>query len=380
MNSIVVAHTEIFTYVNLINDLGKLIECHPFSIKSASIVGNIYIGVVKKKIKGIGGYFVDFGEEKNGFLPIIKSNNTLSPGESVVIQIEKDAYATKGAKLSTKLSFNGEYAVLVTDSTDIHFSTKLPEDTRTKGLKSIFKQYKSEDFGFIVRTNAYEGKNEAIKEEILELIEAYNHMVAVKEYRPNYTLLHSANKGWIKYVRNMNKTDLETIVVESVDDEIMINNYLSEISLHKNITVTLREHLYLLFDLEVKLQKATNRKVWLPSGASIIIDRTEAMYVVDVNSDKNISKRNNQRNLLKINKEAAKELAIQIRLRNLSGIILVDFIDLVYENDVTELLSYMEKCLKDDSIRTIIHGISTLGIMELTRKRMEPSLEDKLRL
>lgn len=378
MNSIVVAHTDTYTYVNLIDDLGKLIECHPYSVKSASIVGNIYVGVVKKKIKGIGGYFVEFGEEKNGFLPIGKSNNQLSPGQSLVIQVEKDAYGSKGAKLSTKLSFNGEYAVLVTDSTDIHFSSKLPEDSRTKGLKSIFKQFQSEEYGFIVRTNAYDGVNEAIKEEVRELIKAFNHMVAIKEYRPNYALLHSANKGWIKYVQNMNKVDVESIIVENEEDQETINTYLREIGLHNSISVNLKADLFLVFDFEAKIQKALRRKVWLPSGASIIIDRTEAMYVIDVNSDKNISKRNNQRNLLKINKEAAKEIALQIRLRNLSGIILVDFIDLEYEIDEAELVSYMEKRLKDDSIRTILHGLTKLGIMELTRKRMEPSLEDKL--
>lgn len=378
MNSIVIANTEQFTYVTLIDELGKLIECHPYSGQQASVVGNIYVGVVKNKIKGIGGYFVDFGQEKNGFLPIGKSNNQLSPGQSVIIQVDKDAYGTKGAKLSTKLSFNGEYAVLVTDSCDIHFSAKLPEDARTKGLKSIFSNYKSEEFGFIVRTNAYEGSNEAITEEIESLIEDYKHMEAVKDFRPNHSLLHSANKGWIKYVQNMNKTGVEKILVDSKDDETEIKEYLTEISLHNDITVELKADLFNLYDLDNKINKATRRKVWLPSGASLVIDRTEAMYVIDVNSDKNISKRNNQRNLLKINKEAAKEIAIQIRLRNLSGIILVDFIDLEYKEDEKELLSYMERRLAGDSIRTILHGLTTLGIMELTRKRLEPSLEDKL--
>lgn len=378
MNSIVIANTDQFTYVILIDELGKLVECHPYSIKKASIVGNIYVGVIKNKIKGIGGYFVDFGQEKNGFLPIGKSNNKLSPGQSVIIQVDKDAYGSKGAKLSTKLSFNGEYAVLVTDSTDIHFSSKLPEDARTKGLKSIFSNFKSDDYGFIVRTNAYEGSNEAIIEEIETLVEDYKHIEAVKDFRPNHSLLHSANKGWIKYVQNMNKSDVDTIVVENKDNEDEIKEYLREISLHNDITVELKADLFKIFDLESKLNKATRRKVWLPSGASLVIDRTEAMYVIDVNSDKNISKRNNQRNLLKINKEAAKEIAVQIRLRNLSGIILVDFIDLEYKDDEKELVSYMERRLADDSIRTILHGLTTLGIMELTRKRLEPSLEDKL--
>lgn len=378
MNSIIIAHENDYTYVNLINDLGRLIECHPYSHKSASIVGNIYVGVVKKKVKGIAGYFVDIGSDKNGFLPINKSNNNLSPGESVIVQVDKDAYASKGAKLTTKLSFNGEYAVLVTDSREIHFSSKLPEDARTKGLKSIFKQYKSDEFGFIVRTNAYEGSNEAIKDEIEALIKAYSHMMKVKEYRPNYALLHSANKGWIKYVQNMNKSEVEEVLVESEEDQAIVNEYLVEISLHNSISVNLSKDLFITKDLESKIQKALRRKVWLSSGASIVIDRTEAMYVIDVNSDKNISKVNNQRNLLKINKEAAKEIAAQIRLRNLSGIILIDFIDLDYDNDQEDLLIYMEKQLVNDPVRAIVHGMTNLGIMELTRKRMEASLEDKL--
>ena len=203
-------------------------------------------------------------------------------------------------------------------------------------------------------------------------------MDAVKDYRPNHALIHSANKGWIKYIQNTNKSNLDNIFVESEEDKLSMDDYLIEISLHNDITVNLKEDLFVSFDLENQLNKASRNKVWLPSGASIIIDRTEAMYVIDVNSDKNISKRNNQRNLLKINKEAAKEIAKQIRLRNLSGMILIDFIDLEYKDDETELLGYMERRLQEDPIRTIVHDITKLGIMELTRKRMESSLEDKL--
>jgi ribonuclease G len=379
MNSLIIVQQETFTYVCLFDELNKLIECHPYSESQSSIVGNIYIGVVKNKIKGIGGYFVEFGQDKNGFLPISKNNNQLSPGQSVIIQVDKDAYSTKGAKLTSSISFSGEYVVLVTDSTDIHFSSKLPEDARTKGLKSMIHKFKSDEYGFIVRTNAYDGVNSQITDEIEDLISKYNKLQDIKDYRPNYSCLLNANVGWLKYVQNMNKSNLSQIVVNSDANEEKISSYLKEASLHNNITVNKDVDIYNKLDIGNMLSKALRRKTWLPSGASIVIDRTEAMFVIDVNSDKNISKRNNQRNLIKINIEAAKEIAKQIRLRNLSGIILIDFIDLNFEEDRIKLIEALNNSLKDDPIRVINHGLTSLGIVELTRKRLEPCLEDKLK-
>ncbi len=288
-------------FVCLFDEFGHMLECHPFNEKAESLVGNIYNGIVKNKIKGIGGYFVDFGSGPNGFLPISKSSNRLSPGQTVTVQVEKDAYGTKGAKLTARYSLTGEYAVLVTDSTDIHFSSKLPEDQRTKSIKSVFKGYGSAAFGFIVRTNAYDANNIKIQEDIEKLIETHESIENTRHYRPAKALLHKGGdvNGWMKMVQNVNKSQLDSIETDSTEVLETANQYLRECSLHNNITVNIVGDLYHRLDLNKFLTKVRSRKAWLPSGGFIIIDRTEAMYVIDVNSGKNNANRNSQRNILK---------------------------------------------------------------------------------
>jgi len=360
------------------DESGKMLECYPYSQALISEVGNIYIGVVKTKIKGIGGYFIDYGSNKNGLLPINKSHNQLSPGQSILVQVEKDAYQQKGAKLTTKFSLTGECCVLITDSTKILFSSKLPEDERTKGLKSIFKKHANDNYGFIVRTNAYSQSNENIIRDIQLLESEYHRITQIASYRSSYNLLHGGVQPYKTYIRNLKKDDLKEILCETKEMESKIRDYLQEIGLHNKITVNIRERLYISYDINKHLSKANNRKVWLPSGASLIIDKTEAMYVIDVNSDKNISKRNNHKNILKINLEAAKETARQLRLRNMSGIIIIDFIDVAYEEDKQKLLKVMEASVKDDPVKVVVHGMTHLNLMEVTRKRIEPPLLEKL--
>lgn len=378
-NKLIVANNNNCKFICLLDEFDHMVECHPFSDATKSSVGNIYIGVVKKKVKGIGGYFVDYGEEKNGFLPITPSTNTFSPGQSIVVQIKKDAYGTKGAKLSTTLSISGNYFVLVNDTTEIHFSSKLPEDARTKGIKSIVAKYKNKEYGFIVRTNCYNAINSEFEQELNSLIETYNHIQDIKGYRPNYNMLYNNNNGWIKYVQDMNKANLLEIHVDCEEDKSIITSYLTKIGLHNEITVNLIDKLFSIFDVSDKLNKSHLKNIWLASGGSIVIDKTEAMIIIDVNSGKNIKKINTHRNRLKINKEAAKEAMKQVRLRNLSGIILIDFIDMDIEDDNKTLLSYIKSISQTDPIRVVVHGLTRLGIMEITRKRLEPSLREQLK-
>lgn len=378
MNRCAIVEKEDAVLVMLIDDWNHMIECHPYSKIEQSYVGNIYTGIVKNKIKGINGFFIDYGQEKDGFLPITSGNKQLSIGQTVLIQIEKDPYEQKGAKLTTDISFSGEFCVLVSDSNAIHFSSKLPEDMRTKELKVLFESYKNNTFGFIVRTNAYEADDALIKAEIDVLIEQYNRLLQTYPYRNAKTCLHNNNRGWLKLVQNMNKSMLSSFVVSTQVPYDEINEYLAEIGLHNIITVTHDANLFIREDVPNRIKKACTRKVWLNSGASIIIDRTEAMYVIDVNSNKNTSKQNHEKNILKINLEAAKEIIYQIRLRNLSGIILADFIDMSSSEDQKRLLDFLTQQATFDPIKTVIHGITSLGIVEITRKRLEKPLIEKL--
>lgn len=378
MNRCAIVEKDDAVLVMLIDDWNHLIECHPYSKIEQSYVGNIYTGVVKNKIKGINGFFVDFGQEKDGFLPITNNNKQLSIGQTVLVQIDKDPYEKKGAKLTTDISFSGEFCVLVSDSNTIHFSSKLPEDLRTKALKELFDSYKSNEFGFIVRTNGYDGDDDLIRAEIESLIEQFQNLKKTYVYRSVKTCLHNNNRGWIKHVQNMNKSLLTSISVSSKNLYNELSDYIIEIGLHNSIMVNLVENLYIREDVPNRLKKACQRKIWLNSGASIVIDRTEAMYVIDINSNKNTSKQNHEKNIFKINLEAAKEIIYQIRLRNLSGIILADFIDMPSQEDKKRLLDFLEQQATFDPIKTVIHGMTSLGIVEITRKRLEKPLIEKL--
>lgn len=378
MNHLVITEVDDALLILLLDEFNHLIECHPYKKSGNSCVGNIYTGVIKNKIKGINGFFVDYGSQKDGFLPITPKNKQLSIGQTVVIQVEKDAFEQKGAKVTTDLSFSGEFCVLVTDSNSLHFSSKLPEDDRTLELKQLFYKYKQDNYGFIVRTNGYDGENELIEEEIQSLVASYIRIQETYEYRNVKTCIYNNNESWLKSVQNMNKSLLDSVIVSSKEIETIIKDYLASIGLHNNITVNLDANVYIKEDIPNRIKKACQRKIWLNSGASIVIDKTEAMYVIDVNSNKNISKQSQAKNIHKINQEAAKEIVSQIRLRNLTGIILIDFIDMDSEDDKKRLLTFLEQQVTFDPIKTMVHGFTRLGIVEISRKRMEKSLLEKL--
>lgn len=371
MNRIVVASQENSIYVCLFDDCDRLIECHPFSSKLESAVGNIYVGIVKNKIKGVGGYFVDYGHEKNGFLSIKDGGNHLSPGEFVMVQVRKDPYMDKGAKLSTHLQIPGHYMVLIDDTSDMLFSSKLPEDGRSKSIKAMLKKMKSEDFGIIVRTLAYNTDNQALKDELQSLMTIYNNMKHAFPYRSPYSKLYSAEKTWIDKVQDL-YTRYESKV--SMDESLKSQRD----SLHNDITVNYIANIFQVMDVEEKINKGTQRKQWLSSGGSIIIDKTEAMTVIDVNSGKNARKSSERRNTLRINKEAAAASLQYIRLANVSGIIIIDFIDMVEDEDKEDLIEYTKALALEDPLKVTVHGLTLLGLMEITRKRTDINLMDKL--
>lgn len=384
MNELVISQGENAIYLALLDEFQRLIEIKPYSLKQTGMVGFIFLGIVRKKIKGIRAYFIDFGQEKDGYLPFNEVERPLSIGETVMVQITKDSYQTKGAKLTSYISLSGEYVVLVTDSTKIHFSSKLPEDAWTKEMKKELIQLQKTSglnkWGAIVRTNAYSIEPQKILDEVKTFLSTYERILKIQAYRPSKTCIFEPQSQWLKYVQNMNKSDIGQIHVDHKETKDLLEDYLTSINLRDEIKVDFVEgDLFLRYDLGKKIHKALLRKVWLSSGASIIIDRTEAMVVIDVNSDKNVSKINSSRNIFKINCEAAKEISRQIRLRNLSGIIIIDFIDMNDDQHKKKLVRCLQEYLEDDHIRTHVHGMTRLGLMELTRKRVEPCLEDLLK-
>lgn len=371
MFTIAVAEYEQNIFCCLLDDNGRLLECHPFSETLKSEVGNIYVGVVKNKLKGVGGYFVDYGPEKNGFLPINEVKGHLSSGQHVIVQVKKDAYDAKGAKLTTRFQLTGDAFILLTDTQDMIFSSKLPQDQRTKSIRSMIKKEKPENIGCLVRTGAYHQANSDLISEWRRLLETYMAVEERSGYRSAYSLVYDASSSWQKKVQEMNLKNEAEIVI----DKCLIESL--DVSLHNNITVN-NQSVFLQFDLREKIRKGILRKQWLPSGGSIIIDKTEAMTVIDVNSGKNDRKTNERKNTLRINLEAATAISRYIRLANASGIIIVDFIDMKHQDDYDQLINKMENEVINDPVKVTVHGITSLGLMEITRKRMEINLSDKL--
>ncbi|MBN2220589.1 MAG: ribonuclease E/G, partial [Vallitaleaceae bacterium] len=251
-------------------------------------------------------------------------------------------------------------------------------DEHTKELKRFLIQ-KANGYGLIVRTNAYMSDLASIEREFEFLLKHYQEIMHSKDFRKPRTLLYEGEAKWLQSVQNMNKDGLEAIEVD--DEEIhsllleyLTKNHLEHIPLQYNRKVSL----YQKYDFNKTFKHISFRKVYLSSGASIIIDKTEAMYVIDVNSDKNQSA--SKKNILKINLEAAKQIAREIRLRNLSGIIIIDFIDLIAVEDQELLLKTLDKLFSEDPIQTVVHGMTRLGLVEITRKRIEPALDIQLGL
>lgn len=351
--------------------------------ENISKIGKIVIGRVMKSVKGIGAYFVRYGDEKDGYLAFDQTKEVLNEGQEVLVQVIKDAYGTKGAKLTTYISLTGENLVLLTDTTKIIYSSKSNKES-LKNKKHQLKKWllskaveneNEPEIGFILRTNADNVTEEILLNEAEKLYASYKKIIALKQFRSYGEVLMEPLTGYMKRIQDLKKNELEEI---QVDDQIILEK-LKASGVLSTIPTTYSEHsLYLKEDVPKILEKLTKRKVWLPSGASIVIDRTEAMYVIDINSNKNISNKKFEQQIVKINTEAAKEIMQQIRLRNLSGIILIDCIDMKEAEEREALLMTYKKLAKKDSIRTVVHGMTSLELVELTRKRLEPSLEDKL--
>lgn len=378
MNRLIIAKENENIYVCLFDSFHRMIECHPDRKSDESDVGKVYVGIISNVLKGIEAYFVDYGKEKDGYLSFEDVDSPLSPGQFVTVQVSKDAYDTKGAKLTTRISLAGEHLVLLTDSDRVMFSKKLPEDEHTKELKQFLIK-KAKGYGLIVRTNAYQKDLTSIEQEFDLLLNRYQSIMNSKDFRKPRTLLFEGDSKWIQSVQNMNKEKIEGIEVDDPQVHQQLLAYLGKNQLeHIPLQYHSKISLFQKYDFAKAFKQIGFRKVYLSSGASIIIDKTEAMYVIDVNSDKNQS--SSKKNILKINLEAAKQIAREIRLRNLSGIIIIDFIDLTTQKDKELLLSTMEKLFLEDPIQTVVHGMTRLGLIEITRKRIEPALDIQLGL
>lgn len=342
---------------------GQPVEFQCVSEKNKVDIGNIYIGVVKNVVKNINGAFVEFDQDETGFLSM--RHRQYKAGDEVLVQIKKEATEEKRPMLSDQIELTGKYLVLTSDKLSVGISNKIHQKEKKQELKEMAEPLVTQEYGFILRTEAAKANKEDVLMEADRLSAKYHEIVAKRQYRKAPHLVDTNHDALEVLVHDIKPGLIDHIVTdqEEVGEQLKERGY--EVSLCS----------YMAGDIERRyrfrhyLSEVFKRKIFMKSGGFLYIEQTEAMAVIDVNTGKSIGKKNQEAHIKKINLEAAKEAARQIRLRNLSGIIMIDFIDMKSEDDEKELLQVMQHYLNGDSKKAVAVDITKLGIMEITRKK-----------
>ena len=412
------------------NSLNKQI-CKTGEDNSSSLpLHAIYIGKVKNVVPTIDAAFVEVCKGSMGFLPMKQVKNPIIlnrkydgrilAGDEILVQIEKEAIKTKDYGLTCNLSFSGKYCVLTTGKQGLGFSTKL--DNKTKLYwKQKLEEWKIEDIlqkekaGMVVRTNVavltehnlniqnnnlnIENVNheyrkmsknaiisenrdvqdaECFRRELEQLLEQKNKVLDSVSYRTCFSCLYQPLEGYLADIRDTYEYSFDKIITNKEDIYHRIREEfptMENVEFYQDSRIPLEK----LYSVETRLKEALDERVWLKSGAYLVIQQTEALTVIDVNSGK-IQKKNSKDDIYhEINKEAAREIALQLRLRNLSGIIIIDFISQNTKEQDSELLSYLSGLVKMDSVKTHVIDMTPLGLVEVTRKKIHKSLKEQLK-
>ena len=358
-----------------------------------SLLNNIYVARVDNIVPNIKGAFVRISPKQVCYLPLedIKSplyvkkqseRKVLSIGDEIVVQVVKDAIKTKEPVVSTKLTLTGKYCVLTTDNTSLGVSKKITGENHIHICEllssNVDELSKEHGFGMIIRTNALEVADETIEEDLTETIERFLALKTKSVHQCAFAVLEKSEAPYIQKLKSANLTDLDAILTDEEDIFAEIEKslpYLKEKGLlkyYKDDKVSLGT----LYNFRGSVDKLVEKRVWLKSGANIIIEQLETLTVIDINSGKNISK--NETAILEINKEAAKEIARQLRLRNISGMIIIDFINMKSKGYMEELISVLKEQIKKDSVTCTFMDVTKLGLVELTRKKTYKSLKEMI--
>ncbi|MDO9591105.1 MAG: Rne/Rng family ribonuclease, partial [Microcella sp.] len=370
---------------------GVLVEHYVARSQESSLIGNVYLGKVQNVLPSMEAAFVDIGRGRNAVLysgevdwdsAALDSDGktqprrielALKPGDKVLVQVTKDPIGHKGARLTSQVSLPGRYLVYVPNGSMSGISRKLPDTERAR-LKKILKDVLPENVGVIVRTAAEGATEEQLTLDVQRLTSQWADISTQLENTPAPALLHSEPDLLIKIIRDVFNEDFRSLVISGSDAQQTIESYLRGVAPDLLDRVKKHEGDHDPFDeyrISEQIEKALDRKVWLPSGGSLIIDRTEAMTVVDVNTGKFVGSGGNlEETVTKNNLEAAEELVRQLRLRDIGGIIVVDFIDMVLESNRDLVLRRLMECLSRDRTKHQVAEVTSLGLVQMTRKRL----------
>lgn len=370
---------------------GVLVEHYVAKAQDASLIGNVYLGRVQNVLPSMEAAFVDIGRGRNAVLysgevdwdaAALDSDGktqarrielALKPGDRVLVQVTKDPVGHKGARLTSQVSLPGRYLVYVPNGSMSGISRKLPDTERAR-LKKILKEVLPENVGVIVRTAAEGATEEQLTLDVNRLTSQWAEISHQVETVQAPALLHSEPDLLIKIVRDVFNEDFQNLVIEGDDARQTIESYLRSVAPDLLDRLQSYEGTVDSFDqyrVSEQIEKALDRKVWLPSGGSLVIDRTEAMTVVDVNTGKFVGSGGNlEETVTKNNLEAAEEIVRQLRLRDIGGIIVVDFIDMVLESNRDLVLRRLVECLSRDRTKHQVAEVTSLGLVQMTRKKL----------
>ncbi|MBW1916547.1 MAG: Rne/Rng family ribonuclease [Deltaproteobacteria bacterium] len=395
---------------------GNVVEIYIERDYGGHLIGNVYKGRVLKVLPGMGAAFVDIGLERSAFLYVadvveerydelfpewtqeaendirmsINSQVTSSPahiedllqeGQDVLVQVARPPLSGKGARLTSHITLPGHYLVLMPTVNHIGVSRRIGDDVERARLKEVLLAIKPPECGLIARTASEGASLEKLAGELEFLWQLWNNLLKKKETAPTPALLHRELDISLRVVRDLFTKEVDRLIVDDLAVYDKICSFLETFNPRLKYFVELyqgEEPLFEVYGIEHELQRALGKKVWLKSGGYIIIEPTEALVVIDVNTGRYVGKHNLEETILKTNLEAVKEIAYQLRLRNIGGLIVIDFIDMEKEANREKVYNALRDALKKDRAKTSVLRMSELGLIEMTRQRTRESLHHLL--
>lgn len=391
----------------------RIEEFYTERLDDVNLVGNIYKGRVESVLPGMGAAFVDIGLEKNGFLYVsdvvpgmgsyeklleegvnedeVKKaerqkkfppiNQLLKKGDEVLVQIVKEPISTKGARLTTHISIPGRFLVMMPFDNHIGLSKRIEVREERDRIRKILENLKlPKDLGFIVRTAAQGASERDFQNESRYLIHLWQQIKAKTKKAKTPALIHAEYDLLLRVVRDIFTVDFAKLEVDSRQDFKRISRFLNILAPHLKQRMKLymdKTAIFEKYDIEKQIEKIYDRVVQLKSGGYLIFDQTESLVAIDVNSGKFVGKKNLEDTAFKTNLEAAEEVPRQLKMRDLGGIIIIDFIDMEYADHRKSVFKTLERRLEDDKAKTNILSISSIGLVEMTRQRVRESIESK---
>ena len=368
---------------------GNLIEYYEENESSDRKEGNIYVGTIKDIIVGMQSAFVDIGTEKNSFIHIkdilpkvdetknkinkdINIKDLIKQGQKILVQIKKDSNEQKGARVSTHISIPSKYIVLMPNTDFVTISQKIEDKNEQERLIKLVKENISKENGAVIRTSA-KGKEKEIIEDIKRTEEKWNKIKEKYEQNKNKSELIYKSESIIQkmLIDLSDNNKLEKIITNSKKEYETMKEYLKENPNITNVKLELSdENIFEKYDLEKQIEKIQKRKIWLKCGGFITIDKTEALTAIDVNTGKYTGSKNLNDTIYNVNKEATLEIAKQLRLRDIGGIIIIDYIDMTNIDDKNKIENLLKEELKKDRSKTQVEGFTKLDLLEMTRKHI----------